>query len=95
MENVKSQILMDHLIHDFLIKFNSELERTENVYEYYGLISAVSVFKELVMTTFKFQLELDPTETEESVDDICEAIDNHAIFLAKNIDYNVMLKTAN
>lgn len=90
-----TKILMDRFVGDLLFKFRSELNRAQNMSEYFALVSSVVVFKELVLAQFKYEVELDTTKNNESAHDICIAIEANAIKLAKDIDRRVTQQISN
>lgn len=91
MENVvneddKARELIDRFTGDLINIYTKEMRQAKNTSEMFALITAVMVFKNLVLEKFKEELELDMSqETEDKPEDICILMDEVSVNLAQQI----------
>lgn len=88
------QQTIEKFVTGWITQYRLKVEAAADLSEYFALVTSVGVFRDLIMIQFTKELEKDSSE-EGSVDDILEAIGNHASMVAKQIDRRVALKTAN
>lgn len=85
---------METLVSKFLNSFGLEMKRAEDDIDYFVLVSSVLIFKELILSQFRYALEKDLDTTHNS-DDICKVMEMFAMQTSHGISRKVSQKNVN
>lgn len=85
---------METLVSKFLNSFGLEIKCAKDDIDYFVLVSSVLIFKELILSQFRYALEKD-LDTMYNSDDICKVMEMFAEQTSYGISRKVLQKNVN